>query len=507
MDPGLSFALGVLIALAISLLIVLWRLPYLRHDALSEYREALAREAEVGARQRLLEERTRFEAALDATRGDLSQLEERIRVREEAHDRRVERGEEREREVKAREVALIAGEAACDARGIELEHALQKQLRELERISGMRREEAEHLLLERVEQACRAEAEEVMARAEAEMRSGLQGRARDLLLTAMERLAPELARSTLVSVVPLVDDELKGALVGREGRAARAFENATGVDLLIDDTPGVVVLSAFEPVRREIARRALLRLLDGGSFIPERIEQVVEEVRQEMEEVVRETGAAAAQEVQIQDLHPRLLTLLGRLEYRSIEGRSVLRHAQETAQLAGALASELDLDPALARRCGLLYPIGRAVEHDAEGGVAALGADFARRCEEEPAVVNAIAAQGGQVPATSAYAPLVEIAAAAVAARPGARDPMLDAAIRRREELEQLAMRHEGVRRCYAMQAGRVLRVLVDPQEVSEKASARLARDIARVIEQTHDGAGEVRVTVIRETEVSEAAL
>lgn len=504
MDPGLSFALGVLIALVVALLVVLWRIPYVRHEALQEYRDQLAREGEVRAKEQVYAEREQAEAALETARGELETRDARCRLREDALDRRTEGLEGRDRELTAREETLKVERAALDTKTAELERLRERQMRALERISGMRREEAEHLLLERVEQTCRAESDEVVARAEAELQKTLQARARDTLLTAMQRLATSQAHEALVTTVP-IDDDQKPLLVGREGRNARAFETHTGVDLLIDDTPGVVVLSAFEPVRREVARLALLRLLDEGRVHPERIEEVVSDCRQEMEEAVQHLGAQAAEKAQVGGLHPRLITLLGRLEFRTSQGRNVLQHAVETAQLAGTLAAELQLDPTVGRRCGLLHSIGKAVEHEAEGSHTAVGADFARRCNEDPTVVNAIAAQNSEAPPSSPYAVLVQVAGTLCTQRPAARDPAVEQAIRRRQEIEAIAAQHEGVERAYAVQAGRVLRVVVDPSSISDKAALRLARDIAKAIEETQ-GPGEVKVTVIRETRASEVA-
>ena len=515
---GLDVVLGALLAFLISLLLVLWRLPHMRRATLQEFREQLEREAEVVAKERLYRERDSFENALESTRHELKEIEDRCRIREDALDRRLERLEERERALAAREAALKGKAADLEAQEAELERTRERRLRELEKIAGMRREEAEHLLLEEVERGCAAEAEDVRSRAEEALQDDLTRRAREALLTAMQRLVPREARASLVTPVTLGDDELKGALIGREGRNARAFEAATGVDLLIDDTPGLVVLSAFDPVRRELARRALERLLDEGGIDPERIATVVAQVRSELEAATDELGAAAAAAAHVDDLHPRLTTLLGRLEFRASDGRNLREHAVETALFASALAGELGLDPTLARRAGLLHGVGRAVvvqPGDAAGdevgkpgalaGHAAAGAEFARRCGESPAVVEAIAAQEGRGAALGPYAALTRVAAEVCARRPGATAERVDQAIRRREELEAIAERHPGVRRAYAVQAGRGLRVIVDPTKVSEKLVPRLARELAKELEAA-DAPGEVEVIVLRETRHEETA-
>ncbi len=506
MDLGLAFVLGALCALVICLLILLWRLPYVRREALEEYRDALEREAVVTAKEKLYREREAFESALDATREELKDREERCRMREDALDRRIDGLEVRERELATREAELKADEAASEARRTELEHAIGRYTRELERTSGMRREEAEHLLLEQVEQRCRAEADQVIERVEGELQADLRRRAREALVTAAQRVARPVAREALVTAVPLPDDELKGALVGREGRNARAFEAHTGVDLLIDDTPGVVLLSGFEPVRREVARRALLRLLDEGRIDPARIEEVVGEVRQEMDEATVELGRAAAETAQVEGLHDRLLAVLGRLEFLGEPAGGLRQRAIDAALLAGALAAELDLDAALARRCGLLHLIGRALAHEHEGSATAAGAEFARRCGEPDDVVAALTDLAGAGDALSTYGALVQVAAAIASGRPGAREAHADLAVRRRAELEALALEQAGVERAFAVQAGRELRILVDPAKVSEKAALRLAREVARLIEEREPTAGRVTVSVLRETRVEETA-
>ena len=506
MDLGVSFVLGALSALVVALLLLLWRLPFIRHGALEEFREGLEREAEVVARERLQRERATFEAALAATRAELKELEGRCRMREDGIDRRLEGLEERERSLVAREAALKAAEAALEARRAEVDLSERRYLRELERVAGMRREEAEHKLLGQVEERCRAEAAEVAERVDAELTADLEARARGVLLRAAQRVAAPVAREALVTVVPLVDDELKTVLVGREGRNARAFEQATGVDLLIDDTPGVVVISAYDPVRREVARRALIALLEEGRVDPERVGEAVSEARTAMETATEELGREAAAAAGVAGLHARLHTVLGRLEFVTDGGQPLRSRAVEVAHLAAALADEVGGDVDLARRAGLLHAIGAALAHDEAGGSAAAGAEFARRCGESAAVTEAIAAALEPGPAPGPLAALVATAAAVARHRPGAQEPAVEVAVRRRGDLEALAHQHPGVSRAYAVRAGRELRVVVDPARVSEKASLRLARDVARRVEEQSPGAGRVKVTVVRSTEASEDA-
>jgi ribonucrease Y len=498
-DPVLTCLLGALGTLGLGALVALWRLPILEARLLDRYRDELKREAEVVGRERSLEERAKWEQELDEQRRRVAELEERGRKREDALDKRIVQLDEREGEVGRREARVKGAEAELEVSQAEVAQLLKRQLRELERISELQREEAEHLLLDRVERRCQAEAEQVLARADEELADGLERRARDVLLTAVQRLACRSAHESLVSVVQLPDDELKGVLIGRDGRNIRAFEERTGVDLLVDDTPGLVVVSGFDPVRREVARRALVRLLGEGRIHPPRIEAVVAEVRQEMEGVVVELGQQAASEAGVSGLSPRLVPLLGRLEFCSSEGQNVRVHSVETAHLAATLASELGLDPDLARRCGLLHDIGKAVDHDTDGSHERVGAVQAERCEEDPRVVNAILAHHGEVEASSPYAAVVEIANRLSSERPGARDGQIEAAIRRREELERIAERNPGVRRAYAVQAGRHLRLVVDPERVSHKAAQRLAREVAREVEASSGTLGAIQVTVVRE--------
>ncbi|MCO5168818.1 MAG: ribonuclease Y [Planctomycetes bacterium] len=507
MDPGLAFLLGGLCALAAAAAsLAVWGLPALRRRLLDEERDRLRREVEVAAREQALRERADLEAGLAATRRELKDLEARCRAREDALDRRTEAIEDRERRLSVREAELKGAQATLDAERAEVERQQQRELRELERISGLRREEAEDLLLGRVEQRCQVEAAEVRARADAALAHDLARRAREALVAALQRAAWAHGHPSMVTVVPLPSDDLKGLLVGRDARNVRTFEQEAGVDLLIDDTPGVVVLSSFDPLRREVARRALVRLLDDGRIQPDRIAEAVKAAGAEVEETTEALGRAAAAEARVEPLHPRLLTLLGRLEYRTSEGQNVRLHAVETARLAGLLAAELGLDEALARRAGLLHDVGLAVEHEVDGSHAAVGADFARRCDEDPLVVDAIAAHHEEVQAASPYAALVQLANALSTGRPGARDGALEQAIRRRAEVEALALAQPGVLRALALQAGRELRIVVDPQKHSDRTAQRLARDVARAIEAAEVGPGEVKVTVVREARAEETA-
>lgn len=499
------FAGALLGAILSAAFAVLWLLPRVRDETRAQVQDLSRREAEVAARERLQREREALETSAQSERARLQGLEDRARQREDALERRLVALEDRERRDGEREAALTGAEAALKAREAEVARTLERELRELERIGELRREEAQALLLDRIEHRCREDADQVLTRAERELSSELTRRARDVLLTALQRQAPSQAREALVSVVPLPDDEVKGMLVGRDARNLRTFEEKTGVDLLIDDTPGVVVLSAFDPVRREVARRALLRLIAERRIHPPRIEAAVAEARGQLEETVQELGREAADAVGVQ-LAPELVTLLGRLEFCTSEGQNVRRHSIETAHLAATLASELGLDPQPARRAALLHDVGKAVAHDREGGHAAVGAELAARHGEDPVVVDAIGAHHGATAPRTPYAVIVELANRLSGERPGARDAQLELAVRRQDALEAAAARQPGVERAYAVQAGREVRVVVDPGKVSDKAAQRLARDVARALEGGGPSPGEVKVTVLRETRHEETA-
>lgn len=510
MDPALGFALGMLVGLIVAGLAAAAALgltigPRLRARALEEERGRLSTEAEARAREALGKEREAAAAEQAAARRKVDELDARVRGREDGLDRRLDALEERERALRVREAELTGRHAALEAERAEVERTVQRNVRELERISGLRREEAERLLLANVETRCREEAAEVAVRTEAALRHDLERRAREALLAALGRAAWDQAPATLVTVVPVPSDEHKGLLVGRDGRNARTLQQLTGVDLLIDDTPGVVVLSAFDPERREVARRAVLRLLADGRVHPQKIEEAVAAARAELEGAFATFGREAAAEAGVTGLPAALEQLVGRLELRTSEGANVRRHSVETARLAGLLAVELGLDPALARRAGLLHDVGLTSE---EPGLdhAAAGAEAARRHGETPAVVDAIARHHHEVDAAAPLTALVQVANALSARRPGARDGALEEVVRRRAEAEAIAAKQPGVERAWAVQAGRELRVLVDPQKVGDRQAQRLARDVARAVEAAGAGPGEVRVTVIREVKVEETA-
>ena len=388
----------------------------------------------------------------------------------------------------------------------ELQRLVEEEKKRLEEVAHLSEEEARNLLLSRGEEEVREEAARVLMRVEAETKEEAKRKAQEILALAIARCAAEFVTEKTVSVVPLPSEEMKGRIIGREGRNIRAFEAATGVTVLIDDTPEVVVLSCFNPIRREIARLAMERLVADGRIHPARIEEVVKKVEEEMESTIKETGEKAAFDVGVYGLHPELIKLLGKLKFRTSYTQNVLQHSIEVAFICGVMAGELGLDVKKAKRAGLLHDIGKAVDFEQEGPHALIGADLARKYGEDEEIVNAIAAHHEDVPAQSVLAILVQAADAVSGARPGARRELLETYIKRLQELENIAHSFKGVQKAYAIQAGREVRVIVDSGRVSDEEAVLLARDIARKIEEEVKFPGVIKVTVIRETRAVEYA-
>jgi len=360
-------------------------------------------------------------------------------------------------------------------------------------------DEARNVLLTRLSEEMEKEAAELIERTITDARETAEKKSREIVVTAIQRYAAEHTCDTTVSTVDIPNDDMKGRVIGREGRNIRAFEKATGVDVIVDDTPGVVVVSAFDPVRREVARQALERLVQDGRIHPARIEEVVEETKRQVEKDILELGRKAAMDANVSGLHRKQLDLLGRLHYRTSYGQNVLRHSVEVAYLCQTMADELGLDGSLARRCGLLHDLGKAVDHEVEGGHPSIGADICKRFGEPPEVLNAIEGHHNDVQAASLYTPLVAAADAISAARPGGRRESLERYIKRLQQLEDLATEFKGVKQAYAIQAGREVRVLVDADSVDDGLSFKMAREIAKRIESEMTYPGEVKVTLIRE--------
>lgn len=457
------------------------------------------KELELEAKDLALRLREEVEAEDKRRRAELRLQEQRLQQRRESLDRRIDALESREKALQSREVAI-------ERREQETEEQYRAAAGELERVAGMDQQEARVLLLKRVEQETRQDMARVIRQVEAETKEEAERRAREIITMAIQRFASDQVSDVTVSSVPLPNDEMKGRIIGRGGRNIRAIEGATGVDLVVDDTPEAIILSCFDPVRREIARVAVTKLIVDGRIHPARIEKVVKKAQQEVEDSIREEGERAAYETGVHRLHPELIRLLGRLQYRTSYGQNVLMHSIETAHLAAMIAAEIGADVEFAKEAGLLHDIGKAIDHEVEGPHALIGADVARRVGKSTRVVNAIGAHHGEEEPQTIEAVLVQAADAISGARPGARREALESYIKRIKALESVADSFEGVDKSYAIQAGREVRIIVKPDTIDDLAAMQLARDMAKRIEESLEYPGQIRVTVIRELRAVEYA-
>lgn len=432
-------------------------------------------------------------------RAEITKAERRLIQKEESLDKKIENLEKKEEGLGRKEQKLLDKEA-------ELDGFITKQIEELERISGYTVDEAKKLLLSNVEKEVRTEASLLIKEIEGKAKEEGEKKAKEIITGAIQRCAADHVAESTVSVVPLPNDDMKGRIIGREGRNIRAIETMTGVDLIIDDTPEAVILSGFDPVRREIAKVALQKLILDGRIHPARIEEMVEKAEKEVNNIIKEEGEQATFEVGIHNLHPELIKLLGRLKYRTSYGQNVLKHSVEVAHLAGLMAGELGLDIKLAKRAGLLHDIGKAMDHEVEGTHVDIGMDVLKKYKETEAVINAMAAHHGDYEATSMEAVLIGAADALSAARPGARRETLETYIKRLQALEAIANTTPGVEKSFAIQAGREIRILAKPEEMNDDAIVFLAREISKKIESELEYPGQIKVNVIRETRAIEYA-
>ena len=469
--------------------------------------EEVVRSAEIQAKREFLELQERFERDTAETREELKVAERRLVKREDTLDKQMEVLETKENKLEVRARDLGEREQQVEQLQKDAELALRDQRGELLRISKLSEDQAKELCLKRIEDEVEHEAGQIIEKAIGDAQENGRERARHIVIEAIERYAAEHTSETTVASIDVASDDMKGRVIGREGRNIRAFEKATGVTVIVDDTPGIVSVTATDPIRREVARVSLDKLIKDGRIHPTRIEEVVEATTKEVEQQARDAGQKATLEANVHGVPKKIVEQLGRLHFRTSYGQNVLRHSVEVAYITGIMADELRLDGALARRCGLLHDIGKGFAHDEGlGAHTKVGADFCKRFNEDAAVLNAIEGHHADIPATTPYTPLVMAADAISASRPGARRESLERYIKRLEELEAIATEFKGVHQAHAVEAGREVRVIVDAQLVDDQSSLKLARDIAKRIEETMTYPGEIRVTVLRELRAIEYA-
>lgn len=468
--------------------------------------EAIHRDGEVRAKEEFIKRNEQFEKQSGELREELRATERRLQKREDTLDRKLETLTHKERSIDQATEDVARREAEVAAKESQVDQLLAEQRDNLLRISKLSEEDAKAMLLERLDTDVNQEAAKLIEKRMSAAKEEAKQRSRDIVITAIQRYAAEHTCDSTVSAVDIPSDDMKGRVIGREGRNIRAFEKATGVDVIVDDTPGVVVVSSFDPIRREIARRSLEKLIQDGRIHPARIEELVENTGKELEQELTEIGKRAAMEANVMNLAPKAYELLGRLNFRTSYGQNVLRHSIEVAFLCQVMADELGLEGSTARRCGLLHDLGKAVDHEMEGGHPEIGATLGKRLKESDEVIEAISGHHGDGEIHSIYTPLVAAADAISASRPGARRESLERYIKRLEQLEGLALGFDGVSQAFAIQAGREVRVLVNANVVDDAGSVRVARDIAKRIEEEMTYPGEVKVTLLREVRAIEYA-
>ena len=514
--------IGIVIAVAVVLIVVAAVISHfltvsnLKNNAESKIgnAEARAREiiddavktAEAKKKESLLEikeesirNKNELEKETKERRSELQRYEKRVLSKEEALDKKSEA-------IERREAGFTAKEEELKQREAKVEELSQQRVQELERISGLTSEQAKEYLLKTVEEDVKHDTAKMIKELEAQAKEEADKKAKEYVVTAIQRCAADHVAETTISVVQLPSDEMKGRIIGREGRNIRTLETLTGVELIIDDTPEAVVLSGFDPIRREVARIALEKLIVDGRIHPARIEEMVEKAQKEVDTMIREEGEAAALEVGVHGIHPELIKLLGRMKFRTSYGQNALKHSIEVAQLSGLLAGEIGLDVRLAKRAGLLHDIGKSIDHDVEGSHIQIGVDLCRKYKESPTVINAVEAHHGDVEPETLIACVVQAADTISAARPGARRETLETYTNRLKQLEDITNQFKGVDKSFAIQAGREIRVMVVPEQVSDADMVLLARDIAKQIEFELEYPGQIKVNVIRESRVTDYA-
>jgi len=505
----LGCAIGAVVALLGGYLLMRWRNRKRIDEATNEAKRIVAeanaeadvikQKAEVDAKAEFLKGQETLRKEGDQMRSELKEAEKRLTKREDNLEAKLDTLVTKEKNLDQQSRKLASRSETIRQKEAEADELLGKRRELLLQAGGISRDQAKRIILDEVKHEMEHESAVLIEKSITAAKEEALQRSRDITLTAIQRYAGDHTSESTVSTVEIPSDEMKGRVIGREGRNIRAFEKATGVDVIVDDTPGIVVVSAFDPVRREIARRTLERLISDGRIHPGRIEELTAQMQKEMQDELLDEGKKAAVEASIGGLHRKQLELLGRLRFRTSYGQNVLRHSLEVAFLCQAIADELGLDGRLARRCGLLHDIGKAIDHEIEGSHQKIGADFCKRFNEKPEVLNAIEGHHGDIPATSPYTPIVMAADAISAARPGGRRESLERYTQRLQQLEEIAMVHEGVKEAFAIQAGREIRVIVDAKRVDDAVAALIARDVAKQVEEQMTYPGEIRVTVLRE--------
>ena len=475
-------------------------------DEAKKEAETIKKEAVLQAKENLLKVKTEFERDSRDRKGELDALERRLRSKEENLDRRTDLLSQKEVAIENREKAILQKESQLNEKHDRASRILEEQQRKLEQIAGITSDEAKNFLIQSMEAAAKRDAALMIRRIDEDARRTAEKTSQEIIAYAIQRYSGDYVAEHTVSVVNLPNDEMKGRIIGREGRNIRAIEAATGIDLIVDDTPEAVVLSSFDPVRREVARLSLERLITDGRIHPGRIEEIVKKVRLEVESIIKETGERISFDVGVHDLHPELITMLGSLKFRTSYSQNALQHSIEVAHLTGMMAAELKLNIKEAKRAGLLHDIGKAIDHKVEGTHAAIGADYAKRFGESSRIIQAIATHHDDGRTNPMLGVLVQAADTLSAARPGARREMLESYVKRLEELENIANSFSGVDKCFAIQAGREIRIMVENEKISDNDTVMLCKDIIKKIEAELAYPGQIKVTVIRETRVSDFA-
>ena len=456
-------------------------------------------EAENKRKEEIMNARNELDQEIRERRGEVQSQERRLIQKEENLERKIEKIENKEKDLESQEKEIVE-------RKQTLNETIEKQLKELQRISGLSKDEAKQILLSEMDKKLTAEKAQLVRERESEFKEESEKKARELIGYAIQKCAADHTSETTVSIVALPNDEMKGRIIGREGRNIKALETLTGIDLIIDDTPEAVVISGFDPLRREVAKIALEKLIEDGRIHPAKIEEMVEKAKEEVSESIKEAGERAIMETGVIGLHPDIIKLLGKLKYRTSYGQNVLNHSIEVSNLARIMAEELGLDPKLARRAGLLHDIGKALDHDMEGTHVEIGVEVLKKYKENPNVINAVEAHHGDVEPQTIEAVLVQAADAISASRPGARRETLESYIKRLEELEKIADSFEGVEKSFAIQAGREIRIIVKPDKISDDKMTLLAKDVAKSVEDEMEYPGQIKINLIRETRVVDYA-